>query len=275
MKDNDEKKAGLRLILNNLATSTPPTVEETIAYAREKHSGQTDHNGKPYAKHPIRTAQNVLLLAPDASEDVIKAALLHDVIEDCDDVDENTLKALGYSEETLEILKLVNRPPNDRRPYAKVIDELIAAGNQGAMLVKLADTLDNLNVHRMAKVRASDPQKAERLTKKYEHAVEKLSTALNIDPDICKTIAEKDIKMEEDFTGEKYFVFDGNPVKTIWDEGIIEEVYIKETNGALTRNDGLAFYIETEVSEKDAISKETFEKLSTNKGFGVQHSNME
>jgi len=53
--------------------------------------------------------------------------------------------------------------------------------------------------------------------------------------------------MEENFNGKRYYVFDGKPIKTIWEGGVIIEVYLLDSKtGKLQRNDGLAFYVETE-----------------------------
>ncbi len=76
--------------------------------------------------------------------------------------------------------------------------------------------------------------------------------------------------MNEHFIGVKYLIFDNKPVKTVWEEGIVLEVYVKEPDGSLKRHDGLAFYIQTEASTDNEISKDTFDKLSPVDYFGVQ-----
>lgn len=60
----------------------------------------------------------------------------------------------------------------------------------------------------------------------------------------------------ENFSGVKYFLFDNRPVKTVWEGGIIVETYsIDPKTASLFRNDRLAFYIETEASDRDVISE--------------------
>ncbi len=67
--------------------------------------------------------------------------------------------------------------------------------------------------------------------------------------------------MDKKFNGYRYSIFDGNPVKTLWEDGIIIETYSLDIEmKKLVQNDGLTFYIETEVSEKDFISKKAFLK---------------
>ncbi|WP_375207706.1 hypothetical protein [Hyphococcus sp.] len=63
----------------------------------------------------------------------------------------------------------------------------------------------------------------------------------------------------ENFNGIKYFLFDDRPVKTVWEDGIIVETYsIDPGTGSLVRNDRLAFYIETQASDRDEISEEDY-----------------
>ena len=56
-------------------------IKRAYEFAEKKHAGQTRGSGEPYIKHPLRVAR---LAAEWGSEsDVIMAALLHDVAEDC------------------------------------------------------------------------------------------------------------------------------------------------------------------------------------------------
>ena len=67
--------------------------------------------------------------------------------------------------------------------------------------------------------------------------------------------------MDENYNGKRYYIFDGAPVKTIWQDGIIIEVYsIDVDKRIIIRKDRLAFYVEKEISEKDNISKEEYLK---------------
>jgi GTP diphosphokinase / guanosine-3',5'-bis(diphosphate) 3'-diphosphatase len=57
-------------------------IERALAFSRTAHEGQFRASGEPYFHHPVTVAQILLDLAA-ADRDVICAALLHDVIEDC------------------------------------------------------------------------------------------------------------------------------------------------------------------------------------------------
>ena len=82
-----------------------PTLEDAIALAALKHKGQTDKAGAPYILHPLRV---MLGLGPHATEDERIAAVLHDVIEDCD-VPFEYLEKMRYSDAVIEALRGVTK----------------------------------------------------------------------------------------------------------------------------------------------------------------------
>ena len=157
-----------------------PQLKDTINLAIELHKGQVDHSGHPYFMHVLRVAEYVKSLSSNASDDLIFAALLHDTIEDCH-IDENFLRQKGYSEECIEMIKHVTKPENDIREYGKVIDDLIASGNFGALLIKLADNMDNLHPQRIQNLAEHDWEKSDRLCKKYKASVKKLISATGLE----------------------------------------------------------------------------------------------
>src|SRR5690554_6047925 len=56
-------------------------VEKAFYFAQEKHKGQFRKSGEPYISHPVNVM--AILEKLDFSSDVLAAALLHDVVEDC------------------------------------------------------------------------------------------------------------------------------------------------------------------------------------------------
>jgi GTP pyrophosphokinase len=56
-------------------------LERAFQYAYAKHAGQARQSGEPYINHPLAVAMILTELQMDAN--VLSAALLHDVIEDC------------------------------------------------------------------------------------------------------------------------------------------------------------------------------------------------
>lgn len=157
-----------------------PDILYTVNLIRQLHSGQKDQSGKPYADHPVRVARNLLRIFPDASKDMVKAALLHDTMEDCG-ISEDFLRTKGYSQGCIEMVKLVSKPSNDAREYAKVIDDLVASGNEGAMKIKIADNAENLHPERAEAFKRINPEKADRLQSRYRSSLEKLCAATGAD----------------------------------------------------------------------------------------------
>ena len=56
-------------------------IEKAFEIAKNLHSTQVRKDGTPYLSHPVEVA--LILSELDFDEDVISAALLHDVVEDC------------------------------------------------------------------------------------------------------------------------------------------------------------------------------------------------
>jgi (p)ppGpp synthase/HD superfamily hydrolase len=121
------------------------TLAETFAFMRQAHHGQVDKSGKPYWQHPLRVMYR---LGAQATEAERHAALLHDVIEDCP-VTYDDLRARGYSEEVIEIVRLVSKDPLSGQTFRQWITTLAQSGNVAAMHVKLADLADNLSPARL------------------------------------------------------------------------------------------------------------------------------
>src|SRR5687767_6755361 len=58
-------------------------INDALIFATEKHAGQSrKYTGQPYIFHPIAVAMMVME-TPDHTDDMVAAALLHDVVEDC------------------------------------------------------------------------------------------------------------------------------------------------------------------------------------------------
>lgn len=244
--------------------ATEQGVLSTIDLVKKNHGERTDSNGQLYYMHLLRVAENVYEIYPEASDDVIRAALLHDEIEDELSSPEE-LKKLGYSDRCIELINLVSRPKNDRRPYAEYISDLIASGDKEAMLIKIADNIDNLNPRRLAEVAATDPQRAKRLENKYRASIQRLCEELPIDMGLCQSILEKSPQIGDNQNGVIYYDFDNAPVRTLWNHGVLMETYsLDDKTGQLIRKDILSIHIERDASAEDEITEEIFNELIAN-----------
>ena len=134
-------------------------VEDAYLFAEHAHAGQLRRSGEPFIEHPMQTALLLADLKLDAN--ALAAALLHDVLEDCDVDSEELVEKFGA-----EIAKLVDgvtkltqaelmseergqwpRPQNsDRFAEAATIRKMIVAMAEDirVVLIKLADRLHNM-----------------------------------------------------------------------------------------------------------------------------------
>jgi GTP diphosphokinase / guanosine-3',5'-bis(diphosphate) 3'-diphosphatase len=122
-----------------------PLVLRALAFATEKHRGQTRKNaeGTPYIQHPIALASLLWTEAHVRDAHVLAAAILHDTIEDTptthDELD------MHFGREVANIVAEVTddkRLPKDARKAAQI--EHAANLSPAARLVKLADKTCNL-----------------------------------------------------------------------------------------------------------------------------------
>jgi (p)ppGpp synthase/HD superfamily hydrolase len=119
---------------------------DAARFAAQCHEGQTrKYNGQPYITHPIRVAGRTAT-HPMATEELVAAAFLHDVIEDCgQSEDEIALRfgalVTGFVVELTNTSKEhgVNRAERKRRDR----DRMAKVSTQ-AKIVKLIDRIDNL-----------------------------------------------------------------------------------------------------------------------------------
>ena len=117
--------------------------------ANEAHRGQYrkwGHSDVPYIVHPVRVMSMVAVL-PAATEDMVIAAVLHDVLEDSKVVAEDDLRVV-FGEEVLALVRALTNPSKGSqmsRAERKAKDrEHIAGATWEARLIKLADRIDNV-----------------------------------------------------------------------------------------------------------------------------------
>jgi len=152
-----------------LASQTD-VVERARTLAIAAHEGQFDKADQPYWTHPERVARRVRELYPDAPDESVAAAWLHDVVEDtCWTA--SGLREVGFPDEVVDAVVLLTRTddvPNDAY-YAA-----IRSAGSFALMVKHADITDNLDEDRLAVL---DPELAGRLRAKYAKALIALGLA--------------------------------------------------------------------------------------------------
>lgn len=145
------------------------------------HTGHLDAAGAPYYGHLISVAARAETIRGRMTDtldryEVEATALLHDVLEDTP-VTFDELRIAGIPHTVLTAVSLLTHRGQPRQPYLEDI-----AANPLSRLVKIADTLDNTDPVRLAKV--TDSERRVRLTVKYNGQLQLLLDASSgtIDP---------------------------------------------------------------------------------------------
>ena len=124
-------------------------IKRAYDFASKCHSGQKRGTGEPYIKHPLRAARSTAEWG--AESDVIMAALLHDVVEDCDvplsEIDELFGSNVGEIVNAVTALsgkdfanRTLTKAKKDTLSDAKLQSEI----GLKSLYVKIADRIDNL-----------------------------------------------------------------------------------------------------------------------------------
>lgn len=118
-------------------------------YASQKHAGQKRGSGEAYIKHPLRTARSCAKWRAD--KDVIMAALLHDVAEDCNTPLSEIEKSFGPNVAAIvDAVTALSDRDFDHHTLTKAQRDILSDAklqrkmNYKALLVKVADRIDNL-----------------------------------------------------------------------------------------------------------------------------------
>jgi len=123
-------------------------VVDAYEFAVQAHEGQLRKTGEPYINHPLETA----LILADLRLDIhtIQAALLHDVVEDCEEVTFDTVKE-AFGEEVALLVDGVTKLgriefDTQTEQQSESMRKMLIAMAQDirVILIKLADRLHNM-----------------------------------------------------------------------------------------------------------------------------------
>lgn len=121
-------------------------LDEAVEFAVLRHGDQKRPAGEPYLEHLLE-ATSVLVEAIGVTDaDILRAAVLHDVVEDTDCTLDEVRERFGDRVATL--VDWVTKPPRDEdvtRELARAVYlERLRDAPDAAILVKLADRLSNV-----------------------------------------------------------------------------------------------------------------------------------
>jgi (p)ppGpp synthase/HD superfamily hydrolase len=154
-----------------------PLTQDAIAFARDHHGEQRrDADGAPFLVHPLEVAS--LLERSGYPDQVVAAAVLHDVLEDTD-VEIPELKA-RFGPEVCELVALVSDDrtiEDDEERKAEVRERIRAAGGDAAA-VFAADKVSKVRELRMLLAAGLDREQAETKTRRYELALQMLEDVI-------------------------------------------------------------------------------------------------
>ncbi|MEV7592648.1 HD domain-containing protein [Streptomyces sp. NPDC089922] len=140
-------------------TSSPLTLLEVEALAREAHEGQTDKSGRPYAEHLAAVAEGVRVRGGSPEQQA--AAWLHDAIED-EALSPAWLETAALPQTVKDMVLAVTKRPGE--PLEQYTARILAT--PGALLVKEADLAHNTDPVRLSEL---DAATRDRLTAKYAY----------------------------------------------------------------------------------------------------------
>lgn len=141
-----------------------------LELAAEYHYDQADKAGKPYVLHLLRVMFN---LNTD-DEELMSIAILHDILEDTI-MDRNSLSKYAFSGRIIDGVESVTK--RNSETYQKYLERV--ALNPDAILVKLADLKDNMDLSRLPKLTETDLKRQEKYSKARAFLV-KSATELGI-----------------------------------------------------------------------------------------------
>jgi (p)ppGpp synthase/HD superfamily hydrolase len=134
-------------LLAHVGTDTWPPVHDAMAFAVERHAGQS-RKGKaePYAVHPLRTALIMRELAEQKGAAMLCGALLHDLVEDTattlDEIEDRFGPQVG------DLVRALTYPPlkEGESKHARNLRyfEHLRWEGRDAQIAKSADRLDNV-----------------------------------------------------------------------------------------------------------------------------------
>lgn len=148
-----------------------PRVARAFEFAVQAHAGQK-YADLPYFTHPLAVAEELVKRFPDADQDTIIIALLHDVVEDTD-VTLDMIREM-FGDAVARGVELVTK--DNSKDYQQNIDHIIVSAFRPAIMVKWADNRVTMTGDKSD----MDEERRTRLNNKYAISFVKLSNALGV-----------------------------------------------------------------------------------------------
>lgn len=135
-----------------------------IAFATKMHDGQFDRGNKPYILHCLK----VMHYTKSENEDVLCAAVLHDVVEDTSATFKD-LTTIGMTSSVIKAVRALTKLPgqNYEEEY-----KIAVKSDAIARIVKMADLRHNSDLRRLKGVTEKDLARVAKYMKFYQELKE-------------------------------------------------------------------------------------------------------
>lgn len=156
--------------------------DDFLAFARQRHAGQTSKSGEPYIEHILRVVQNTKaiwaalpqgMVSEEDQQEALLVAIGHDLIEDGRATVDEVI-SLGGSQSLIRRLGAISRM-EPKPVYQAWITAIADAGDIVVLVVKIADNLDNNSAERIAAL----PSEMQSIRKRYDRAFQTLKAGLD------------------------------------------------------------------------------------------------
>jgi (p)ppGpp synthase/HD superfamily hydrolase len=131
-----------------------------IAIKAEAFNNKLDKGGQPYILHCLRVMNNT-----QGDECTKCAAIMHDLVEDCEEWSFTKLVSLGFSDKTMRLMYLITHIKST--PYDEYIKAISV--DKDATEIKLRDLEDNSNITRLKGLRKKDFDRLEKYHRAYTY----------------------------------------------------------------------------------------------------------
>ena len=133
-------------LLGAVGAGSYPSIPAALEFAKESHSDQARKDGSPYIGHPLRVALRLLETGGLKGPDLLCAALLHDVVEDCG-VELAQVREL-FGKKTADLVRAMTLPELREGQSKSERDQAhfssLSWESRDAQILRSADRLDNV-----------------------------------------------------------------------------------------------------------------------------------
>jgi (p)ppGpp synthase/HD superfamily hydrolase len=150
-------------------------LQEAIEFAVEKHKGQTRKgDGRPYVSHTLSVMTRAYKVKKSTNIAKIgMACVLHDTVEDCDDVEiDEIAERFGYMVASIVEELTLDKSKYETMGKTEYLKEHMTNMSSYALVIKLCDRLDNVeDMHSM------NPEFIEEYTQSTREIMEHIKTS--------------------------------------------------------------------------------------------------